>query len=416
MRGVAVLLDVVYNHLGPAGNHLEHFGPYFTDRYRTPWGKAVNLDDAGSAEVRRFLIDNALMWLRDYHVDGLRLDAVHAIFDQSAVHFLEQLALEVSSLESHLGRRLILIAESDLNDPRLVRSREAGGYGLDAQWSDDFHHAMHALLAGERAGYYADFGSMEHLDRSLHHVFVYAGHESEFRQRRHGRPAVGLPGTRFLGYLQNHDQVGNRARGDRSSHLMTEGRLRIGAALVLTAPFVPMLFQGEEWAATSPFQYFADHEDPELARAVRVGRREEFAAFGWNPEDVPDPQDEQTFRRSKLDWSEHTQEPHAGMLEWHRRLIAYRRKMPELTDGRMDRVETHMDQRAGSFLMRRGRVALAFNIGKETQRVELPEGTAALALASAASVCLFERAVELPPDTVAVLEIGQPTRRVADGA
>ncbi|MGZ3678250.1 MAG: malto-oligosyltrehalose trehalohydrolase, partial [Ktedonobacterales bacterium] len=289
-RGLAVLLDVVYNHLGPSGNYLSRFGPYFTDRYHTPWGPAMNLDGAQSDEVRRFLCDNALIWLRDYHLDGLRLDAVHAFYDTSAIHLLEQLAEEVAELQSHLGRHLVLIAESDLNDPRVVRSREVGGYGLDAQWSDDFHHALHAVLTGEQSGYYADYGTLADLAHALEHAYVYDGRYSASRKRHHGRPTTSLPGHRFLGYMQTHDQVGNRARGERSSALLSPRRLKVAAALVLTAPFVPMLFQGEEWGATTPFQYFTDHQDANLARAVSEGRRNEFAAFGWNPDDVPDPQ------------------------------------------------------------------------------------------------------------------------------
>src|SRR3954470_15972322 len=267
-KGLAVVMDVVYNHLGPAGNYLREFGPYFTDRYGTPWGMAVNLDGPGSDEVRRFFIDNALMWLRDYHVDSLRLDAVHAIFDMSALHFLEQLGSEVHALAGSLGRNLSVIAESDLNDPRLIRPVEAHGYGLDAQWSDDFHHALHSVLTGEREGYYADFGALEDLAVTLVQGYRYAGDYSRFRQRRHGRPEPGLDGRRLLGYLQNHDQIGNRALGERSPALMSQGRVLIGAAVVLTGPFVPMLFQGEEWAASTPFQYFTIHTAPTLAPAV----------------------------------------------------------------------------------------------------------------------------------------------------
>ncbi len=289
--GLAVLLDVVYNHLGPSGNYLSRFGPYFTTRYSTPWGPAVNLDGAGSSEVRRFFCDNALMWLRDYHFDGLRIDAIHAFVDHSAVPFLEQLAGEVKRLQAHLGRSLVLIAESDLNDPRVVTPTEAGGYGIDAQWSDDFHHALHSVLTGERAGYYQDFGTLGDVARALENAFVFDGRHSLYRGRPHGRKPEGLPGWRFLGYLQTHDQVGNRAQGERSSRLMNVGRLKIGAAIVLCAPFIPMLFQGEEFGADTPFQYFTNHEEPELARAVSEGRRKEFAAFGWKVADIPDPQD-----------------------------------------------------------------------------------------------------------------------------
>ncbi|HJU11031.1 MAG TPA: malto-oligosyltrehalose trehalohydrolase [Candidatus Binataceae bacterium] len=248
-RGLAVLLDVVYNHFGPSGNYLAQFGPYQTGHYRTPWGDAVNFDGPGSTEVRRFLCDNALMWLRDYHIDGLRLDAIHAIVDTSAINFLEQLANEVSALQARLGRHLVLIAESNLNDPRIIHPIEAGGYGIDAQWSDDFHHALHTLLTGERSGYYADFGTLAPLAKALRQAFVYDGCYSQYRERCHGRSPIGLSGHRFLGYSQTHDQVGNRAKGERSSMLMNVDRLKIAAALVMTGPFVPMLFQGEEWGA-----------------------------------------------------------------------------------------------------------------------------------------------------------------------
>jgi maltooligosyltrehalose trehalohydrolase len=401
-------MDVVYNHLGPDGNHLGSFAPYFTDRYRTPWGDALNYDGADSEPVRRLVIDNALMWLRDYHCDGLRLDAVHAIVDTSAVHLLEQLTVEVEALQAELGRTLWVIAESDLNDPRLVRSREAGGYGLDAQWSDDFHHALHAALTGERSGYYADFGTLGAVAKSLREVFVNDGGYSPYRRRRHGRPASGLPGDRFLGYLQNHDQIGNRAVGERSAALMSLGRLRIGAALVLTAPFVPMLFQGEEWAASSPFQYFTDHQDEGLARAVSKGRRSEFAAFGWSEDDVPDPQDPRTFERSKLDWSERERPPHAEMLEWHRRLIALRRGHPALSDARMDEVRTQVDEDAGWLLLRRGAVTVACNLAGRSARVPVGRGGRRLLLASHEGIDVGAEHLTLPPESVVITEDATP--------
>ncbi len=326
-RGLAVLLDVVYNHLGPDGNYLSKFGPYLTDRHQTPWGQAINLDGEGSCEVRRFLMDNALMWLRDYHFDGLRLDAVHALFDSSAVHFLEQLAREVDQLEAALGRTLVLIAESDLNDPRIVQRWEAGGYGMGAQWSDDFHHAMHVCLTGERHGYYSDFSGARDVKKALEKAFVYDGRYSRYRERAHGRPAVGVPEYRFVICLQNHDQVGNRAAGERSSQLMGREGLLTGAAVLLTAANVPMLFQGEEWGASTPFQYFTAHTDAEMARSVSEGRRREFTSFGWRPEEVPDPQSPSTFERSKLNWPELDKEPHRTVLEWYRALIRLRRSL-----------------------------------------------------------------------------------------
>ena len=403
-KGLAVLLDVVYNHLGPAGNYLERFGPYFTTRHHTPWGQAVNLDGPGSDEVRRFFCDNALMWLRDYHMDGLRLDAVHALIDTSAVHFLEQLAAEVQALEAQLGRHVVLIAESDLNDPRVVRPPEIGGYGLAAQWSDDFHHALHTVLTGERAGYYGDFGALADLAQALTSAFIYDGRYSPFRQRRHGRPATGLSGHRFCGYLQNHDQIGNRAKGDRSSHLISTGRLKIAAALVLTSPFVPLLFHGEEWGASTPFQYFTDHEDPELGRAVSEGRRSEFAAFGWSAEEVPDPQDPATYVRSRLDWRELAHEPHASILDWHRRLIRLRRQLPALADGRMDQVRVRFDEDAHWFVLERGPVTVACNLAAHAQIVPLTqERSTRILLASEAEVVVKATGVSMPAEALVIL-------------
>jgi maltooligosyltrehalose trehalohydrolase len=414
-RGLGVVLDVVYNHLGPSGNYLDDFGPYFTDRYATPWGSAPNLDGWGSDEVRRFFLDNARMWMRDYHLDGLRIDAVHAIVDTSAVHILEELAAETRTLAAELGRPLWLIAESDLNDPRLLWSREAGGYGLDAQWSDDFHHALHAVLTGERTGYYADFGRVADVARALRHGYVYGGRRSEHRNRRHGRPATGLEGHRFLGYLQNHDQVGNRATGDRIDVAAGHALQKVGAALVLTAPFVPMLFQGEEWAASSPFQYFTDHSDPELGRAVREGRRGEFESFGWDPAEIPDPQAPGTWLRSRLRWEERESPPHSEMERWYRSLIDLRTRYPELRDGRL--VETvHADEDARSLWLRRGRVVVAANLGDGV--VELPVRGRVL-LSSEAGIESGDGGTRLPARSVAVLEAdgnpAGPGRRVDPG-
>ena len=404
-RGLAVLLDVVYNHLGPDGNYLGRFGPYFTDAYSTPWGDAVNLDQAHSDEVRRFFVDNALMWLRDYHFDGLRIDAVHAIVDTSAVHLLEALSNEVRRLESRVGRNLALIAESDLNDPRLIRPVEIGGYGLDAQWNEDFHHALHAVLTGESAGYYADFGKLEHLATVLTRGFVYDGRYSCYRKRAHGRPAHDLPGRRFVGCLQNHDQVGNRATGERSSHLLSPGLLKVGAALVLTAPFVPMLFQGEEWAATSPFLYFTDHDDPELAAAVRDGRREEFTAFGWDPDNIPDPQSPDTFERSRLDWDEPAREPHAEMLEWYRSLVHLRRSHPAFADDRLDLVQARFDEERRCITVLRPGLCTACNLGTETQTLELPPDVSGrpVRLGSSPGVRLQGNRLSLPGESAAVI-------------
>lgn len=400
-HGLAALLDVVYNHLGPSGNYLAQFGPYFTSRHCTPWGDAVNFDDAGSDEVRRFFIDNAKMWLRDYHFDGLRLDAVHAYVDHSAVPFMEQLAVEVRALERETGRRYTLIAESDLNDPRVIAPHERGGCGLDAQWSDDFHHALFALLTGERAGYYADFGAMKDLAKSLRAGFVYDGQHSEYRGRAHGRPLEGIPLWRLLGYAQNHDQVGNRAQGERLDMLVSRGRAKIAAALVMTAPFVPLIFQGEEWAASTPFLYFTDHE-PELGRMVSEGRKHEFAAFGWKPEEVPDPQAEATFVRSRLHWDELAEPEHAEMRAWYRELIALRRAHPaEFVDGD---VAVEFDEAAGWLMLRRGRFITVLCIGSKAARVHVPSHVKIL-LRSSDEAALKGEFLTLDPDSVVILRV-----------
>jgi malto-oligosyltrehalose trehalohydrolase len=404
-RRLAVFLDVVYNHVG-VGNRLAAFGPYFTDAHVTPWGPAVNLDQPGSDEVRDFLIGNALMWLRDYHLDGLRLDAVHALEDRRALHFLEELAAEVQALAALLNRELVLIAESDANDPRLVTSREAGGYGLAAQWSDDFHHAVHAAVTGERQGYYGDFGSLAALAKTLTRVFFHDGVWSAFRGRTHGRQVdvFRVPAHRFLGYLQDHDQVGNRAAGDRISAAVPSDLVKVGAGLILTAPYTPMLFMGEEWGASTPWQYFTDHTDPGLARAVTEGRRAEFADFGWGAADVPDPQDEATFLRSKLDWSELEQGCHAELLRWYRELIAMRRGRPELTDPRLGRVHVDYDEAERWLVVRRGRLRVVANLGPRGQRVPLDRPVAAVLAASVPGVTTDGGVITVPATSITVIE------------
>ncbi len=359
-HGLAVILDVVYNHLGPEGNYLARFGPYFTDRYGTPWGPAVNFDGAGSDEVRDFFIENAVTWCLDYHIDGLRLDAVHAIFDTSATHFLAELRRRVPSDR-------YVIAESDLNDPRLVEPVERGGYGLDAQWADDFHHALHAVLTGERAGYYGDFGSLEQLATALRQAYVYTGQRSQHRGRRHGRGHE-LAGDHFVVCAQNHDQVGNRAAGERLSMLVGFERLKMAAALVLCSPFVPLLFMGEEWGASTPFLFFSSHTDPDIARATSQGRMHEFAAFGWEPSQVPDPQAPASYDRSKLHWEEAAEDRHAELLDWYRRLIHLRRATPELRDGRRETVRTQVAGKRLEF--RRGPVAVICDLGRDVVEVE----------------------------------------------
>jgi maltooligosyltrehalose trehalohydrolase len=403
-KGLAVLLDVVYNHLGPVGNYLGKFGPYFTHSHTTPWGDAVNFEEAGATEVRRFLIDNALMWLRDYHIDGLRLDAVHAYVDRSAIHFLEEITGEVRRLEAAMGKHFVLIAESDLNDPRIVKAEEAGGYGLDAQWSDDFHHALFSVISGERAGYYADFGSLAQLAKSLRCVFVYDGNYSDYRHRNHGRQVVGLSGHRFIGFVQNHDQVGNRAQGERVSHEAGVGRAKIAAALVLTAPFVPMLFQGEEFGASAPFLYFTDYDDPELGRMISEGRKKEFVAFGWAPDQIPDPQDEQTFLQSKLNWAELTEQPHLSLLQWHKDLISLRHNQSKLSDGNLNAVNVQFDENAQWLVLERGTLRVACNLGQAPVDVEVGDGSRIL-LASDDSISLSGPNIKLGPDSVAVMSV-----------
>lgn len=402
-RGIGVVMDVVYNHLGPDGNYLSRFGPYFTGIHHTPWGDAVNLDAPGSDEVRAFLVDNARMWLRDYHCDGLRLDAVHALVDERAVHLLEELAVAAEGTAALERRPLFLIAESDRNNPRVVLRREAGGYGLDAQWCDDVHHAIWATLSGEQQGYYGDFGSLPTLAKALTSVFVHDGTYSSFRGRSHGRPVPPDIATyRFVTYLQNHDQVGNRMVGDRASQVLPDGLLRVGAALVLTSPYTPMLFMGEEWGARTPWQFFSDHESPELAAAVVQGRREEFAAHGWGAERVPDPQSLQTMEASRLDWSEPTREPHASLLEWHRRLLALRRTLPELTDPRRSSVRCAYDESARWFVMRRGRVAVVCNLAAERQAVPVDGAPYDVLLASTEGFAFAQGEVEFDGESVVI--------------
>ena len=399
---VAVVLDVVYNHLGPTGNHLGMLGPYFTDRYPTPWGAAVNLDGAGSDEVRRFVIDNAVRWITDFHLDGLRLDAVHALRDGSAVHLLEQLADEVHAAAAQAGRTVWVIAESDLNDPRLVREVALGGYGLDAAWSDEFHHALHVALTGERSGYYADFAGWPDVARCLELVWVHDGIHAVTRGRSHGRPVGDLPRSRFLGYSQTHDQVGNRAVGDRLAHLTDRRGAEIAAALVLTAPFVPMLFQGEEWAASSPFQYFTDHQDPEIADAVRSGRKAEFAGFESFAGEVPDPQAKETFERSKLRWEERSDAEHAEMLAWYRDLIALRRDCPDLRADGPEDTRAQFDETNGSLRVQRGHAVVAVNTADVATTVAVGDDVQ-LALTNDDGALVADGWLALAPRSVAVL-------------
>ncbi|WPB90246.1 malto-oligosyltrehalose trehalohydrolase [Streptomyces malaysiensis] len=413
-HGLGVVLDVVHNHLGPSGNHLPAFGPYFTDTHHTPWGAAVNLDAPGSDEVRAYFIGSALAWLRDFRLDGLRLDAVHALRDTGARHFLAELSAAVDAMAARTGRPLFLIGESDLNDPRTTTPREAGGHGLHAQWNDDFHHALHTFLTGERQGYYADFAAEGPgaLVKTLMGGFFHDGTHSTFRGRRHGSPLNPhtTPAHRLLGYAQTHDQVGNRAVGDRLSARLSPGLLACAAAVVLCAPFTPMLFMGEEWGARTPWQYFTDHQDPELAEAVRSGRRREFAAHGWAERDVPDPQDPATRLRSCLDWREPEREPHRALLEWYRKLIALRRAEPALTDPTWSYtgLSTGSD---GCFSFQRGPLRVLLNPGDRPVRTWLGPRTGEITEVVAAWRRIEppgpDGTLRLPPETAAVLRVGR---------
>jgi maltooligosyltrehalose trehalohydrolase len=362
-RGLGVIQDVVYNHLGPSGNYLPRFGPYLTDANSTGWGEAVNLAEP---EVRRYILDNAQLWMRDYHVDGLRLDAVHALVDPSEKHLLQELAEETDALSVAVGRPLTLIAESDLNDPTLITSRDQGGFGLTAQWSDDFHHALHAALTGETTGYYEDYASLGALAKTSTKGFFHDGTYSSFRGDNHGHPIdPSTPTWRLVAFSQDHDQIGNRAAGDRLTASCNLGQLSIAAVLTLAGPFTPMLFMGEEWGASTPWQFFTSHPEPDLARAVAEGRVGEFARMGWDPDAVPDPQDPATFLGSKLNWAELDGGEHATLLDLYRRLIQLRRSVPELTDARFRSLRAEFDDEAGWFRLDRGAVSVIANFGKE---------------------------------------------------
>jgi maltooligosyltrehalose trehalohydrolase len=374
--GLSVALDVVYNHLGPEGNYLRNFGPYFTDRYKTPWGEAINFDGPFSDQVRRFFIANALYWVSDFHLDALRLDAIHAIVDTSAVPFLEELAQDVQSLAAKLGRAVHLIAESDLNDSRIVRPRAVGGFGFDAQWTDDFHHSLHALLTREKTGYYESFGSIEHLAAAYRSGFVYSGQYSPYRKRRYGNSSLDIPARRFVVFAQNHDQVGNRARGDRLSTMVSFERVKLAAGAVLLSPFVPLLFMGEEYAETAPFQYFVSHGDQPLIEAVRKGRKEEFSRFAWE-QDIPDPQSVETFNRSRLDWSLRDRGQHLIARGFFAELLKLRRSIPAVSN--LSKAHTKaMGCQDRCLVLERWHAAdhifVVFNFAEEAARAGSPSG------------------------------------------
>ncbi len=405
-RGLGVCLDVVYNHLGPDGNHLAEFGPYLTDTHETPWGRALNLDAPRSDPVRRWVLDNVTQWLRDFHVDALRLDAVHELHDERAMHVLEEMSREVDALAEQVRRPLWLIAESDRNDPRTVTPRGTGevvgGLGVHAQWADDVHHALHVALTGETQGYYADFAGPDALARTMSSPFFHDGRWSTFRGRTHGRPVDRgtVPGWRFVASLQTHDQVGNRAVGDRLTASLSPGLLACGAAILLTAPWTPMLFMGEEWGAATPWQYFTDHTDPTLGSAVSAGRTSEFAAHGWDQDQVPDPQSPQTYESSKLDWTEPPREPHARLLAWYRDLIRLRRDHADLYGGSLDDLRVEHDHARGTFWMRRGELEVAVNLSDQPRVLGV---RGAVLLSWDEAVMAGDDGVELPARSAVVL-------------
>jgi maltooligosyltrehalose trehalohydrolase len=379
-KGIAVILDVVYNHLGPEGNYLNNFGYYFTDRYRTPWGEAVNFDGPHSDEVRKYFISNALYWTTEYHIDALRLDAIHGIFDFSARHILLELAEAVHEEAESLHRKIHVIAESDLNDVRVINPPETGGFGLDAQWNDDFHHALRVLLANDSNGYYEDFGKIEHLEKAYREGFIYSGQYSSFRKRRHGSSSKDRPAQQLVVFSQNHDQVGNRMHGDRLSQTQSSEKLKLAAGAVLLSPYIPLLFMGEEYGETAPFQYFVSHGDQALIDAVRKGRKEEFSSFEWKGE-IPDPQAESTFMNSKIDINRHRGGEHRALLEFYRKLIRMRKEIPAFYNLSKEQMEVQSRPEEKVLSIRRwfndDEVFCIFNFNDQGVGVEpeLPEGT-----------------------------------------
>ncbi len=371
--GLGVIQDVVYNHLGPSGNYLPMFGPYLNAGGVNTWGESPNLDGEDSDEVRRYIIDCALMFLTDYHVDGLRLDAVHALHDTRATHLLEEMAIDVDARSAFLGRPLPLIAESDLNDPRLISPRPAGGYGLNAQWNDDFHHALYVSLTGDTSGYYADFDSLAALGKVFENGFFHDGTRSSFRGRGHGQPidTFRTQTWRLVVCSDNHDQIGNRAAGERLSTKISRQQQEIAAMVTLLSPFTPMIFMGEEWGADTPWTFFSAHPEPELAEAIRSGRLEEFAQMDWDTSVVPDPQDPQTFAAAKLDWSELEQPEHTRLLDVTTRLIEIRHTYPDFTDPRFDQGHATSDDEAGWLLVERGKMIMVVNFYEHPTEVEI---------------------------------------------
>jgi maltooligosyltrehalose trehalohydrolase len=378
-KGLAVVLDVVYNHLGPEGNYIADFGPYFTDRYQTPWGAALNFDGPHSDEVRRFFIENAIYWLDEFHIDALRLDALHAILDISAYPFLEELTTSFHQRAVELKRQAYVIGESTANDARLIKSPELGGYGLDAQWNDDFHHSLHVLLTGERNGYYQDFGHLQHLAKAFREGFVYSGEYSSYRQRRHGVSSEDIPAHHFVVFAQNHDQVGNRASSERLSQLVSFETLKLAAGIVILSPFIPLLFMGEEYGETAPFPYFTSHSEPQLIEAVRKGRLDEFTAFQWQGE-LPDPQDEATFLNAKLNRNLRNEGHHRVLLEFYNELIRLRKELTILSHLSKETMEVLDYEEARLLFVRRWSdnsevvTVFSFDVEKVTATLPFPAG------------------------------------------
>lgn len=404
-RDIAVLLDVVYNHLGPSGCYLARYAPYFTRKYRTPWGEALNFDGPGSDFVRRFVCDNALYLLEEFHLDGLRLDAVQEIFDASPLHLLEQLELEVEALSARLEKPLVLVPETPANDPRLLRPRDRGGYGLRAQWNDDFHHALCAVITNESAGYFADYGSLSQLARAVTEGYVYQGEYSEYRKRQHGRKPEHVDITQFVVFAQNHDQVGNRPAGDRLGDVVGIDQQKQAAALVLLAPSVPLLFMGQEWGASTPFPYFIDHPEAELAEAVQRGRAREFVEFGWSRREGPDPREEATFQSSKLRWGESARGAHADLLAWHTELLRLRNEALTASNWPTRDFSVRYDEQAGWFALRVKGVSALFNFGRDEATLatatldlgSIPPLGARRTLVSGANIRCVDETVSLPP-------------------
>jgi maltooligosyltrehalose trehalohydrolase len=403
-KGLAVVLDVVYNHLGPSGNYLPRFGPYLKSG-RNTWGDLLNVEEPA---VRRFVIDNALMWLRDFHIDGLRLDAVHALVDESPKHILAELQTAVETLSTMVGRPLPLIAESDLNDPVMIMPQAQGGYGLAAQWDDDVHHSLHAMLTGERQAYYCDFGPLSVLAKTFTSAFLHDGTYSTFRERVHGKPIdpAQVRGWQFVVTLQNHDQVGNRAVGNRLPELASPGLVRVGAVLLLTSPFTPMLWMGEEWAASTRWPFFTSHPEPELAAAVAKGRLEEFAGHGWDVAEMIDPQDEQAYRSAILDWSEVAEGEHAAVLDLHRRLLALRAAEADLHDTDLRTVAVDYDEDAHWLVVHRGGFRVVANLSAGEQTVPVTDlGDGARIELATADAAVTGGGVRLAPESAAVVRL-----------